>query len=179
MNLRTLPVVLTLLLAAAACTEKAKSSDFVVLAQRAYPGSGPLNREAMDDLWSSLFRLPQWHFLMTPASAVTNQPAVQLIGTQGWLLAFTDTDKLKRYATTQSTFGDGGVSFLAAGDGGSPLILSMTPEAATSFLAGYPNPTVAGVRFNEGAGAGWFAPLKSIGDIRGHLKSEGKLDPLR
>ncbi len=178
MNVRILSVVLALSCLAAACTERTRSSDFVVLAQRAYPEGVAGNHDAMDDLWISLFRLPQWHFLATPER---NQPTVQQIGAESWLLVFTDTDKLKRYhAASKGPAGDGGGPLLGigAGDGGSSApVVSMTPDAALAFLAAHANAATAGVRFNEGAGSGWFAPLKSVGDIHAMLKHSGKLDP--
>ena len=185
MNLRLFPVLLSLLLLGGSGCQRTVSTDFVVLAQKAYPEGRDPDRQGMDDLWISLFKLPQWHFLMTPASAETHQPAIQTIDNAGCVLAFTDLEKLNRYAIAKSrapTFGDGGavlgaVTFLG-GDGGTPLVLSMTPDAASVFLAAYSNPAATGgVRFNEGAGHGWFAPLKGVGEIHETLKKLGKLDP--
>ena len=182
MNLRLPSLVLLVLLAAPACTERTRSSDFAVLAQKAYPDGVAGNRDAVEDLWISLFRLPQWYFLANPA---TNQPAVQQFANEGWLLVFTDPERLRRYAASKIAPTDAGLPLFGVGTAGAsdagfvaPMV-AMSPEAARKFLAAYSTPGTVGVRFNEGASSGWFAPLKAVGDIHGMLYSSGKLDPAK
>ena len=201
MKIRTLPILLALVLLGC---PPAGPADFRTLAEKAYPEGATPDRQAMDNLWSALFKLPQWHFLMTAKSAALKQPAVELIDGEPWLLVYTDLQMLRMYAAAPkglATDGgaplttDAGVSpqfvFAVAtqiADGGmqpatpnpylssdgSPLFLSMSPTEARAFLTKFATP-ISGVHFNEGARKGWFASVKSIGNIHDYLKANGKI----
>lgn len=69
---------------------------------------------------------------------------------------------LKQYATANQNL---------ASDG-SALFLSMTPDAARKYIS---ESQVTGVRFNEGAKKGWFAPVANVAGIHAYLKKNGKL----
>jgi hypothetical protein len=180
MNLRILSA-LALALTLTACPDRVVSTDFVLLVDRAYPPGKDPRPQALDDLWKSLFRLPRWYFLMTPESAAKKEPAVVVLDDQGWLMAFTDPEKASRYARAKSHISDAGTWYLSeAPDGGTgtPLALDLTPAQALAMLQANTDPAVTGgIRFNEGAMRGWFAPLKSVSDIHDYLKTTGKLDP--
>jgi hypothetical protein len=141
----------------------ALAADFVELAQKAN-AEPPATHDAKDALWIALFKLPQWHFLMTPKSVVNKQASVQVIAGEAWVLVFTDSEKLKAYAKANKN--------LAAD--GSALFLSMKPEDARKYIEGQ-GPEVTGARFNEGQKQGWFAPKRVVGVIHAYLKKNGKL----
>jgi len=203
MKIRTLPILLGLALLAC---PPAAPPDFRALAEKAYPETATPDRQAMDALWTALFKQPQWHFLMTAESAKQQQPAVETIDGEKWLLVFTDLQMLRLYAVANknvvldggapNTTGtpaaaaaaaptDGGPQLVFAvappppnpylGPDGSPLFLSMTAEQTKAFFAGYAGAPVSGIRFNEGSRKGWFASVKSVGNIREFLKANGKL----
>lgn len=153
------------LAAAVLFSTQALAADFVALAQKAFPDNAPINRDAMDELWVAAFKLPKWHFLMTPKSAVDKQPSVQIVAEEPWLLVFTDSEKLNQYATSNKN--------LAAD--GSALYLSMTPEEAKKLVASTAGSPIVGVRFNEGTKKGWFSPTKNVSGIYEYLKKKGKL----
>jgi len=72
--------------------------DFSALAAAMFGTEGKVDLEAADRLWTAVFRLPLWYVLMSPQSAMDNQPSAQLIEEKVWLLAFTDKEKLAHYA---------------------------------------------------------------------------------
>lgn len=211
MKFRSLALILSL--AVAGCRPQ-PPPDFRVLAEKAYPDGAAPNRAQMDALWTALFKLKQWHFLMSAETTGARQPAVQMIDGEPWLLAFTDLNMLSLYAAmSEKILLDGGAipdagpqfdfkipdsptapvvqpatsapatapavaektttKFL--GSDGKPRVLSMNTDVARKFLADYKGPPVAGIRFNEGARKGWFAPLDALTGIYGYLSSNGKL----
>ena len=201
MKIRTLPILLALMLLG--CPPSGPA-DFRALAEKAYPEGATPDRQAMDNLWSALFKLPQWHFLMTAKSAELKQPAVEMVGGEPWLLVYTDLQMLRMYAMmSKAVATDGGVNgnsdggaapqfvFAVAtqsadggmqpatpnpylGTDGSPLFLSMSPTEARALITKFATP-ISGIRFNEGTRTGWFASVKSVGNIQDYLKANGKL----
>jgi hypothetical protein len=197
MNARILPVLLALVLLGC---PPAGPADFRTLAEKAYPADGTQDGQALDKLWTALFKLPQWHLVMTEQTAALKQPSVEVIGGESYFLVFTDLQMLRSYAlwkrdqanapandggapqlvfAVAATSPDGGLAppppspyFDAAGN---PLFVSMTPDAARAFMEGYKGAPVANVRFNEGARKGWFAPVKAVSTIHSMLKANGKL----
>lgn len=139
--------------------------DFIQLAQKAFPGGNMGPREDLDKLWIEMFKLPEWLFLMSPKSAKSLQPSVQMIEGKGWLLVFTDSEKLQAYAKKNKN----------VDEKGSALYLSMSSEKAREYLKQFENSKVFGVRFNEGAEQGWFAPVRNITLIFDFLVKNGKL----
>lgn len=139
--------------------------NFVELAGKAFPPDGSINREYGDQLYAALYKLPQWHFLMTPASIKRKQPSVQVIDGKSWLLVFTDTDLLRKYAEQNKNLDAKG----------NALFVSMAPDKALQFLKQYEKSPVAGVRFNEGADHGWFSPVRNLFIFPDYLKKKGLL----
>ncbi len=140
--------------------------DFTLLAEKTFLPDGQIDREAGDRLWSALYKLPQWYFLMTPRSAAKQQPSVQSIDSKPWMLVVTDPELLRKYAA-----GNGNLDA-----GGKALYLAMTPDQAVSYLSQFADSNeVFGVRFNEGARRGWFAPVRNLMMFPGYLKKKGLL----
>lgn len=154
MKLR-LPIVL-LSLALLGCPP-AGPADFRALAEKAYPEGGTPDRPAMDALWSALFKLPKWHFLMSAQSAQSKQPAAVQINGEAWLLVFTDLDMLNLYAAANKTLVDGGT----IPDAGPQFVFNVSPTAPVI------QPPVADA--GEAGNAG--APLATVSP---HLSSDGK-----
>lgn len=140
------------------------SADFVELARKAYANGEPAASD-LDALWSALYKLGHWLFLMTPESAKRGQPSVQSIDGKAWLLVFTDSDLLHNYAKRNQNLDESGGS----------LYLSMKTAEVTGFLKQYENTELFGVRFNEGADYGWFAPLRNLQIFPEFLKNKGLL----
>ncbi len=186
MNVRILPIFFALALLG--CPPG--PPNFAELAERAYPEHAPADLDSIHKLWTPLFKLPQWHFLMNQKTAAEKQPSVESIGGETFLMVFTDLPSLKAYAVaikatpeSESAASDAGPAQIAfavppnphLAQDGSPLSVSMTPDEARAFFAGYKGPQVTGIRFNEGARRGWFAPLPAVEKIHAFLKSDGKL----
>ncbi len=169
-------------------------ADFRVLAEKAYPEDGTQDRQALNKLWTALFKLPQWHLLMTQKTAGQKQPSVEMIDGEPVWLVFTDLQMLKAYALSKAAapVADGGVPQFVfavaqvASDGGpnanpylapdgTVLWVSMTPDAARAFFAAHQGVPVSSIRFNEGTRKGWFAPLKAVESIHEMLKANAKL----
>ncbi|MFZ5629377.1 MAG: hypothetical protein ACOY5B_09645 [Spirochaetota bacterium] len=154
-----------LLLSAFQAGIMAENVDFVELAGKAFPADGSINREYGDQLYAELYKLPEWHFLMTPASIRRKQPSVQVIDGKGWLLVFTDTGLLRKYAEQNKNLDAKG----------NALFVSMAPDKALQFLKQYEKSPIGGVRFNEGADHGWFSPVRNLFIFPDYLKKKGLL----
>jgi len=137
--------------------------DFVTLAKATFNEDGTVNIENGDKLWSALFKLPEWYFLMTMTSFVNKSPSAQMIDGKVWYLVFTDTEKLHAYAKRNQNLDPEG----------NALFLTMTPEASVRFAQGSLGTTVFGVRFNEGAEHGWFSPMENLVKFPDYLKEKG------
>lgn len=137
--------------------------DFVALAGDTFLTDGSVDREKGDILWSALFRLPEWYFLMTPKSMAAGQPSAQMIDEKVWYLVFTDTDKLRLYATRNQNLDESGKT----------LFMTMTPEMAVEFARNALNTSVYGIRFNEGQEHGWFSPMQNIPMFPEYLRGKG------
>lgn len=137
--------------------------DFIALAANTFLTDGSVDREKGDVLWSSLFRLPEWYFLMTPKSMSAGQPSAQMIDEKVWYLVFTDTDKLRFYATRNQNLDVSGQT----------LFMTMTPEMAVEFARNSLNTSVYGVRFNEGQEHGWFSPMQNLPMFPDYLRAKG------
>ncbi|AFM12203.1 hypothetical protein [Turneriella parva] len=139
--------------------------DFIVLARDTFNEDGTVNIENGDKLWSALFKLPEWNFLMTMTSFVNKSPSAQMIDGKVWYLVFTDTEKLQAYATRNQNLDPDGKA----------LFITMTPEAAVRFAQGSLGTTVYGFRFNEAAEHGWFSPLENLVKFPDYLREKGLL----
>ena len=143
----------------------AETVDFVELAGKAYPAGSSINLEYADQLYAELYKLPEWHFLMTPESIRSRHPSVQVIDGKGWLLVFTDADLLRKYAEQNKNLDAEG----------NALFISMAPDKALQFLQQYEKSPIGGVRFNEGANHGWFSPVRNLFIFPDYLKKKGLL----
>lgn len=145
--------------------ENVPATDFSDLAGKAFPPEGGVNREYGDKLWSALYKLPHWYFLMTPKSMANKMPSAQVIDGKGWFLAFTDVEKLQAYARQNKD----------VDKKGNALYLAMSPEQAVEFARKNSKGPVFGVRFNEGQPHGWFAPMNNLTIFPNYLKNKGLL----
>lgn len=149
MNFRLLPLVLALALLG--CPPP-PPPDFRVLAEKAYPDGATPDRPALDKLWSSLFKLPNWYFLVSQDTLAKKQPSVEVIGGEPWLLVYTDLNMLKMYAGSNKVLLDGGslpdagplqpaqvVNMNVLPDGGSPFVPSNLVPSDPSLQTVSPN----------------------------------------
>tara|TARA_R110002096_G_scaffold361075_2_gene554096 strand:- start:10879 stop:11517 length:639 start_codon:yes stop_codon:yes gene_type:complete len=118
-----------------------------------------------NDLWVALFQLKQWH-LMTFPDSTSVPPGLNIETHDGkkWVMAFTDPDRLYKYAKARKLLNADGTMF------------GMSVPSQTSFEFFESMPGVAGVRFNEGD-VGWFAPMPNLRAIHTHLVKLGRLKP--
>lgn len=137
--------------------------DFVALARDTFLEDGTVDIAKGDILWSAMYKLPEWYFLMTMTSFVNKSPSAQMIDGKVWYLVFTDTDKLRAYATRNQNLDETG----------NALFLTMTPEQSVRFVMGSVGTTVFGVRFNEGQPHGWFSPLENLIKFPDYLREKG------
>ncbi len=112
MNTRFVVLVLSLVLVG--CPPP-PPPDFRALAEKAYADGATQDKPALDKLWSSLFKLKKWYFLMSIDTMGAKQPSVSTVDGEQWVLAFTDEAFLGLYAGTHRTLIDGGP--LPTGDG--------------------------------------------------------------
>ena len=145
--------------------ESTPATDFSDLAAKAFPAEGGVNREYGDKLWSALYKLPQWYFLMTPKSMAKQMPSAQVIDGKGWFLAFTDAEKLQAYAKQNKNVDKKGNAYM----------MTMTPDQAVEFARKNSNGSVFGVRFNEGQAHGWFSPMRNLTIFPNYLRNKGLL----
>src|SRR3954470_1213177 len=100
MKLRILVVVGLLALPLGGCKKEKKdlrNADFTALAKVANPPNRPKNQAATEDLWTAAFILPKWHFLLRDVPG--GEPSlVHWKDNMGWMLAFTDQEKLVVFA---------------------------------------------------------------------------------
>lgn len=140
-------------------------TDFIALARDTFKEDGTVDRQKGDLLWSALFQLPEWYFLMTMKSAAAHAPSAQLIDEKVWYLVFTDSEKLHHYARrNQNVDEKGGV-----------LFLTMKAHEAVEFAENSIATNVYGFRFNEGQEHGWFAPMKNITQFPDYLREKNLL----
>ncbi|MBN8613163.1 MAG: hypothetical protein J0L92_21405 [Deltaproteobacteria bacterium] len=133
------------------------SVDFDALALSAYPSERQGPRAAMDALWRAAFALPEWYFAVH-ADAPALPFAMTLAG-QRFVFAFTDRERVLRFAATNADVG------ALAKD----LWIAMPVRGARAYLASLVKEGVFGVHLNHGQ-PGWFAPLAGIETIFEHLR---------
>lgn len=142
-----------------------EQADFVTLARDTFLPDGSVDKERGDVLWSALFKLPEWYFLMTLKSMANQAPAAQLIDEKVWYLVFTDTAKLRSYAERNQNLDPTG----------NALYLEMTPDHAVEFAQAAMSTSVSGMRFNEGQEHGWYSPMENITKFPGYLRGKGMI----
>lgn len=98
MNARSALFVLFCSLSACQRGPGGTPGDFNSMAMVAYPEGGKGSKAALDQLWTSLFKLPKWYFLMSTLSAGQHEPSIELVDGRSQFLAFTDLQQLTDYA---------------------------------------------------------------------------------
>jgi hypothetical protein len=137
------------------------NTDFDALTLKAMKSKG-----AMDDfnnLYGAAFALEKWNFIargelpnVTPYVAANADYA----GGQQMVRAFTDTDRLQRFARENNLTGAGGAA----------LILSIPTAGIIDYLEQFIAYGVHGIWFNSDTGSeGFFVPLRQLRPIREHL----------
>lgn len=138
-------------------------ADFIALARDSFKADGSVDMDCGDLLWSALFKLPEWYFLMTPKSKASGSLAAQLIDEKVWFLAFTGADRLRLYATRNHNLDEAG----------NALFVTMKPMEAVEFARDSLHLSVYGIRFNEGQEHGWFSPLENLTKFPEYLHGKG------
>lgn len=141
--------------------------DFDVLSRKTSESNGAI--ADLDRLYGSVFKLPQWHFIarsqfpdVRPYVASNGEVA----GGQAMVRAFTDTDRLLRFARENQLMETDEVH------GEHVSILSLPTDTIVEYLEQLISIGVYGVWFNSDADSyGFFVPLKQLRPIREHLKN--------
>jgi hypothetical protein len=135
-------------------------TDFDALARKANETHA---EEDLNPLFSAVFALPEWHFIMrgelpnvrpyiaSNPDYVFNQPMIR---------AFTDTNRLLRFARENN---------LTEADGSCP-ILSIPTENIIGYLEGLIEQGAFGIWFNSDTESdGFFIPIKQLRIVKDHL----------
>ena len=141
--------------------------DFDALARKTSESDSPI--EDFDNLYGHAFALPQWHFIargqfpnVSPYVALNAQVA----GGQYMIRAFTDTDRLLRFARENNL-----IELHAVGKGDA-LILSLPTDTIVDYLERFSPLNVHGIWFNSDTKSdGFFVPLKQLRPIQEHLNN--------
>lgn len=136
-------------------------ADFDTLARAAFESNGAM--EKLNALFGAAFALEKWHFVSrgefpdvhpyvaSNANYADNQPMVR---------AFTDTERLMRFARESNL----------TSDYGSATMLSIPTENIVDYLEGFMNHGVHGIWFNSDTQSeGFFLPLKQLRPVQEHL----------
>lgn len=141
--------------------------DFDALSRQATESDSAM--DDMNNLYGAVFALPQWHFIargefpdVRPYIALNAQVA----DGQYMIRAFTDTDKLYRFAQENNLMQPDATSKEAA------LILSLPTETIVDYLEQFIPQGVHGIWFNSDSKSdGFFAPLKQLRPIQEFVKN--------
>lgn len=134
--------------------------DFDALAKKAMETNA---MEDLNELFGAAFALPKWNFisrgeLPNVYPYVASNPAAA--GNQPMIRAFTDTDRLLRFARENN---------LTEADG-SAKMLTIPTENIVSYLEGFIAQGAYGVWFNsDSKSADFFIPIKQLQPIKDHL----------
>lgn len=136
--------------------------DFDVLARKTMQSNGAM--EDLHNLYGHAFALPQWHFIARGELPNVNPYVAsnaEFAGGQHMVRAFTDTDRLLRFAQENKlTQADGGASDL-----------SIPTDNIVDYLEGFIADGVHGVWFNSDTGSeGFFIPLQQLRPMREQLE---------
>lgn len=140
--------------------------DFDALADQAYNRNTlkPGEREDLMNLWTELFKLEDWIFVVDASHPSLNPaPFVGFIEERPWLFIFTDSQRAYDFAKKNELLDSRGEC----------LFISTKTDAARKMLASTQS-NVDGIRINEGP-HGWFSPLPNIEQIHDLLVKEGCL----
>lgn len=140
--------------------------DFDVLARKSREPDRTM--EDLDNLYGHVFALPQWHFIARgqfPNVSPYIASNAQVADGQHMVRAFTDTDRLMRFARQNNLIEPDAV------DENNVLILSMPTDTIVDYLEQFIPLGVHGIWFNSDTQSdGFFAPLKQLRPIQEHLK---------
>ncbi len=135
--------------------------NFNVLARKAIESDGAM--EDLDELYGAAFALPDWHFIARGTFPDVNPyiaSNAEYADGQQMVRAFTDTDRLQRFAKENN---------LTQADG-SALLLSIPTANIIDYLEQFIALGVHGVWFNSDIESdGFFVPLKQLRPIKEHL----------
>ena len=140
--------------------------DFDALARKAKESNGSI--EDRDTLYLNVFALPQWHFIARGQFPDVNPYIAsnpQVAGGQHMIRAFTDTDRLRRFAKENNLIGtDVGKEDVS--------VLSVPTDKIVDYLEQFISYGVHGIWFNsDNQSDGFFAPLEQIRPLQEHLKN--------
>jgi hypothetical protein len=140
--------------------------DFDALARKAIESNGAL--EDLNNLYGHAFALRNWHFIARgqfPNVSPYVAANAQFAGGQYMVRAFTDTDRLLRFAQenelmAKDATGEEQVS-----------ILSVPTDNIVDYLEQFISQGVHGLWFNSDTKSdGFFVPLKQLRPIKEHLE---------
>ena len=142
--------------------------DFDALARKTSESNGAL--QDLNNLYGHVFALPQWHFIARGQFPDVNPYVAsnaQFAGGQDMVRAFTDTDRLLRFAQENNLMAmDADVV-----GGESALILSIPTDKIVDYLEQFIAQGIYGIWFNSDTKSyGFFAPLKQLRPIQEHLE---------
>jgi hypothetical protein len=141
--------------------------DFDALARKANESDGAL--EDLDDLFGNAFALEKWHFIARGRFPDVNPYVASnasVAGGQYMVRAFTDTDRLLRFARENN--------LMERDEAGKEdvLILSVPTDKIVDYLEQFIPLGVHGIWFNSDVNSdGFFVPLGQLRPIQEHLKS--------
>lgn len=141
--------------------------NFDTLSQKSRESNGAL--EDLDNLYGHTFALPQWHFIARgqfPNVRPYIASNAQVAGGQYMVRAFTDTDRLLRFAKENNLMETDAVGKENVS------ILSLPSDTIVDYLEQFIAQGVHGIWFNSDTGSeGFFAPLHQLRAIQEHLKT--------
>jgi hypothetical protein len=141
--------------------------DFDSLARKTMESDGAI--EALNNLYGHVFALPKWHFIARgqfPDVSPYVASNAQFAGGQYMVRAFTDTDRLLRFAKENALMGTDAVG------GEEVLILSVPTEKIVDYLEQFIPQGVHGIWFNSDTESdGFFVPLKQLRPIKEYLEN--------
>jgi len=136
--------------------------DFDELSRKAMQSNGAM--QDLNNLYGHAFALPVWHFIARGEFPDVNPyiaSNAEFAGGQQMVRAFTDTDRLLRFAKENN---------LTDADGGAAN-LSIPTEKIVEYLEQFITDGVHGIWFNSDTESdGFFVPLKQLRPIKEHLE---------
>ncbi len=143
--------------------------DFDALAQQVMDSNGAMDH--LNALYAEAFRLPTWYFVARGELPEVHPYVASNAGHSGgraMVRAFTDTDRLYRFAQENGLLGE---------DGQAPA-LSIPVGGIVEYLEAFIQHGAYGIWFNSDSGSNGFSvPLQQLRPIREHLARLGLLPP--
>lgn len=139
--------------------------DFDALARKTNESNGAI--EDLNKLYGHAFALQKWHFIARgqfPDVSPYVASNAQFAGGQYMVRAFTDTDRLLRFAQENELMEKD------ANGGENVSILSIPTDKIVDYLEQFISRGVHGIWFNSDTKSyGFFVPLKQLRPIQEHL----------